>query len=341
MTNQKVFDTIYWGEAFMNIEDGLYLFPEGEKFSVYGLYLRRVIELGTASAGELLIDFLDYDFSTIFSAIRHAESLGGNEIFNAIENLDDNVVTLFIKIMTNHEWARAYDLSPESWQDEYSMSVMRILNSIISMHQNVWELADYYCERYGSAEERFDFIHALREPFTSMTVEEIISARKPGRDFFEAPSENDYSFPYTRAYRFTDVEDYAQFIFLNTMRYNSNFSKCNYCYRFFIPKTKKLTRFCDRVNLETGQTCKETAPTVYRNDGINSNKILKQYDLAVRRNYMRMCRGEDRLPSESAGKDLLPEEYFEWRDRAIKAMRLWKDKKISEGELLEIVKELD
>lgn len=179
----------------MNIEDGLYLFPEGEKFSVYGLYLRRVIELGTASAGELLIDFLDYDFSTIFSAIRHAESIGGNEIFNAIENLEDNVITVFIKIMTNREWTIAYDMSPECWQDEYSISVARILNSFISIHQNVWELADYYCERLGSAEERFDFIHALNEPFTSMTVEEIISARKPGKEFSMCQMKTITAFP--------------------------------------------------------------------------------------------------------------------------------------------------
>lgn len=325
----------------MHLKDGLYLFPEGEKFSVYGLYLCRVIELGTASAGELLIDFLDYDFSKMFSSIRHAEPLGGNEIFNAIEEFDDNAVTIFIKIMANREWARAYDLSPESWQDEYSISVVRILNSVISVHQNVWELADYYCERYGSAEERFDFIHALNEPFTSMTVEEIISARKPGKDFFRLQSENDYCFPYTRAYRFTEVEDYAQFIFLNMMRYNSNFSKCNYCYSFFIPKTKKLTRFCDRMSSETGKTCKEIAPIVYRNDDISSNKILKQYDLAARRNYMRMCRGEERMFGESADKDLAPEEYFEWRDRALYAMRLWKSKKLSDEEFLKVVKALD
>lgn len=325
----------------MHFNDGLYLFPEGEKFSVYWLYLRRVIELGTASPGELLIDFLDYDFSTIFSSIKHAEPLGGNEIFNAIENLNDNAVTVFVKIMTNREWTRAYDLSPESWQDEYSLSVSHILNAVISMHQNLWELADCYCERLGSAEERFDFIHALNESFTSMTVEEIISARKPGKDFFGVPNENDYCFPYTKVYRFTDIENYSQFIFLNMMRYNSNFSKCNYCYRFFIPKTKKLTRFCDRVSPETGKTCKETAPTVYRNDDINSNKILKQYDLAVRRNYMRMCRGEERMFGESADKDIDAQTYFDWRDRVVKTMQLWKSKKISDEEFLKAVKELD
>lgn len=155
------------------------------------------------------------------------------------------------------------------------------------------------------------------------------------------PSENDYCFPYTHAYRFTELSNYAQFLFLNMMQNNSNFCKCNYCYNFFIPKTKKLTRFCDRIDPESGKTCKEIAPTVYRNEDISSNKILKQYDLAARRNYMRMCRGEERAVDRSADRDLEPAVYFEWRDRAVKAMRLWKSKKLSDEEFLKVVRELD
>ncbi len=53
-----------------------------------------------------MIDLIDCDFSTIFSSIRYTEPLGGNEIFDLIENLDDNAVTVFIKMMINREWAR-------------------------------------------------------------------------------------------------------------------------------------------------------------------------------------------------------------------------------------------
>lgn len=168
---------------------------------------------------------------------------------------------------------KAYDNSPENWGEEYKTSAAKTINSIMSTQQNIWGLADYYCERFGSAEDRFDLFHALSEPFTSMTVEEIISASKPGKDFFGIPSENDYCFPYTRAYRFTDMENYAQFDFLNMLQYNYNFCKCNYCYRFFIPKTKKLTRFCDRIDPKSGKPCKEIAPIVYRNDDIRSKKF--------------------------------------------------------------------
>lgn len=80
---------------------------------------------------------------------------------------------------------------------------------------------------------------------------------------------------------------------------------------------------------------------MYRNDDISSNKILKQYDLASRRNYMRMSRAEERLSGESTDRDLEPEVYFDWRDRVIKAMRLWKSKKLSDEEFLRVVGELD
>lgn len=43
----------------MNLKNGLYLFPEGENFSVYGVFMLGLIEMGKASAGELLIEFLD------------------------------------------------------------------------------------------------------------------------------------------------------------------------------------------------------------------------------------------------------------------------------------------
>ncbi len=134
----------------MDIKDGIYLFSNGEKFSVYGLYLNRVIELGTSSAEELLIEFLDFDFAKISDIIKSAKEFDGNRIFNEIEALDNDPITVLIKILTNRKWIKAFELSPEGWQDEYSGSVGEILNYIISMHQKIWELADIYCESAGA-----------------------------------------------------------------------------------------------------------------------------------------------------------------------------------------------
>lgn len=95
------------------------------------------------------------------------------------------------------------------------------------------------------------------------------------------------------------------------------------------------------MNSESGKTCKEIAPSVFRNDDIESNAIMKEYDRALNRNYKRMCRAEGRLSKSSGGKDIDPQTYFDWRDRVLKAMRLWKNKQISDEKFLKAVKELD
>lgn len=326
----------------MILKDGLYLFLDEKGFAQYGYSQFTAREMGSASSGCLLIDFLDFNWSKITSMIKRIESLSGSDISKALSELgDDNAILFLIRLMTGNDWVEAYIRSAEDCDAKYKSLVLNTLNSVVSTYERTWELADYYGIRYGSTEERFDYFHAISEPYTTMAVEEIISARKPGRDFFANPSENDYCFPYTRAYRFTDIHNYVQFLFLNMMQNDSNFCKCNYCYKFFIPKTKKPTRFCDRINPESGKTCKEIAPSVYRNDDIGSNKILKEYDLALRRNYKRMSRAEERLPGTSSDKDLDPQMYFDWHDRALKAMKLWKSKKLSDAEFLDVVKELD
>lgn len=95
------------------------------------------------------------------------------------------------------------------------------------------------------------------------------------------------------------------------------------------------------MNPESGKTCKEIAPSVFRNNNIESSALMKEYDRALCRNYKRMCRGEERLSEGGGSKDIDPQTYFDWRDRVLKAMRLWREKQIFDEEFLKIVGELD
>lgn len=95
------------------------------------------------------------------------------------------------------------------------------------------------------------------------------------------------------------------------------------------------------MNPESGKTCKEIAPSTYRIEDIGLNKILKEFDLSLRRNYKRMSLSEERLSERSGGKDIDPHAYFNWRVCVLKAMRLWRQKQISDEEFLNIVNELD
>lgn len=326
----------------LDLKYGLYLFPNGENFIQCGYYQGVVMEFGSSNYGNQLINFFDIDVNKIIRLSKNIEQMSGDDVTEAISDLENNNPALFlVKLMANDDWMRAYDCLSEHSDNEYKNMVSRTLKSVVSTYNEFWTLADYYCTHNGSAKEKFDFIHAIEQSITDMTVEEIISARKSGKDFFLRPYENDYSFPYTHSYRFTDLKNYIQFIFLNMIQFNSTFSKCNYCYNFFIPKTKKPTRFCDRIDPASGKTCKEIAPYVFRNHDLGSTKIMQEYNRALQRNYKRMCRAEERLSNRQCEKDIEPQVYGEWRDRVLDSMRLWKSKKISDEEFLIVVRELD
>ena len=275
--------------------------------------------------------------------------MSADDVTKAISNLVNNdPALLLVELMANNDGMKAYSsLSKYSYDEykicdnEYKNMVLNTLKSVVSTYKEFWTLADYYCTCNRTAKEKFYLIHAMEQSVTDMTVEEFISARKPGKDFFLRPNENDYSFPYTHAYQFSDLKNYIQFVFLNMIQYNSTFSKCNYCYKFFIPKTKKPTRFCDRIDPTSGKTCKEIAPSVFRNQDLGSTKIMQEYNRALQRNYKRMCRAEERLSDKQSEKDIKPQVYVKWRDKVLESMRLWKSKKISDETFLMVVQELD
>ena len=333
---------IFWEVVILDLKYGLYLFPNGEKFIQCGYFQSVITEFGSTNYGDQLVDFFDIDINKIIRLSKNIEQMSGDDVTKAISDLVNNNPALFlVELMANDDWMRAYDCLSEHSDDEYKSMVLLTLESVVSTYNEFWILADYYCTHSGTAKEKFDLIHAVEQSFTDVRVEEIISARKSGREFFLRPNENDYSFPYTHAYRFSDLKNYIQLIFLNMIQYNSTFSKCNYCYNFFIPKTKKLTRFCDRIDPASGKTCKEIAPSVFRNHDLGSTKIMQEYNRALQRNYKRMCRAAERLSDKQSEKDIEPQVYGEWRDKVLDAMQLWKGKKISDEEFLRVVRELD
>lgn len=64
------------------------------------------------SAGEPLIEFLDFDFSKLFSLVKNIDSYSGEEIYSAVNELGKSTATPFlIKNMTDRDWANAYDNS--------------------------------------------------------------------------------------------------------------------------------------------------------------------------------------------------------------------------------------
>ena len=110
-------------------------------------------------------------------------------------------------------------------------------------------------------------------------------------------------------------------------------ARCDYCWGWFVPKTKKVTRYCDRVT--DGFPCKQRGSRFKRN-------LIEEQDGALRvcnqlrdRMYARLLRWQDAAPSER--DNLIPmdyDQYTTWSENARLARMEYLDGKLTAEEFL-------
>lgn len=324
----------------VRLKDGLYLFPNGKNFSQFIFYDEQVIEISNASYGELLIGFFDADLSKLLNMEKQIKK-DNSAVLKLVNSLDsENYVYLFLKMLTD-EVILLMTKRNIPFDKQYKMlclTVTKYIEQIKNVHKTYWQYCDLYSIAPVPQKEKFNYLLNIDRTVGDLYVEKIISARRSGLDFF---NNEKISEEYTTAYRFLSIENYIHFIFLKTLQYEKNFSKCEYCWRFFIPKTKKSTRFCNRVDLESGKTCKQIAPTKYRDEDIKNIPLFGEYDKAVQRNFKRMSRGENSNDNYSSRRNIDYLTYLEWHDKAQEALKLWREKGISDEEFKRIIHWLD
>lgn len=96
---------------------------------------------------------------------------------------------------------------------------------------------------------------------------------------------------------------------------NQWIARCDYCWGWFIPKTKKVTRYCDRVT--DGYPCKQRGARFKRNLVEEQDGALKICNQLRDRMYARLLRWQDAAPSERDG--LIPmdyDQYDAWSENA-------------------------
>ena len=97
-------------------------------------------------------------------------------------------------------------------------------------------------------------------------------------------------------------------------------ARCQYCWEYFIPKTKKETLYCDR--LSDGKSCKQRGPNLMRKVGPEADEALRKYNTLRNRMMARLTRYEDAAPWER--ERLIHMDYSEyeaWLQRANAARR--------------------
>ena len=92
-------------------------------------------------------------------------------------------------------------------------------------------------------------------------------------------------------------------------------ARCDYCWGWFIPKTKKVTRYCDRVM--DGFPCKQRGSRFKRNLVEEQDGALRTCNQLRDRMYARLLRWQDAVPTER--DNLIPmdyDQYTEWSENA-------------------------
>ena len=138
--------------------------------------------------------------------------------------------------------------------------------------------------------------------------------------------------PLTAEYQFRSEDQQFIFLLQHFILSKPNVAVCQFCGRYFIPKTRKKTLYCDRV-VRNGRSCKRVAPHLKRKEKIAASRVLtlfKRVKEMMEKRYDRT--GDDKAPSII---DITYEQYFEWlllatdaRDRYL-AGELTEDKAIS------------
>lgn len=127
---------------------------------------------------------------------------------------------------------------------------------------------------------------------------------------------------------------YYLFLLTHFVKNKPNLQICKCCDRFFVPKTKRKTFYCDRI-LENGKTCKQWGPILKRKLKAENDNVLKAFITNQNKMYKRFERARDSLlPTE---KNIYFDEYYTWRDKATGARDKYVAKEISAEEALKII----
>lgn len=144
-----------------------------------------------------------------------------------------------------------------------------------------------------------------------------------------------------KMYFFQSYAAYYSFMLINFAQMKKKVRICQCCGKFFIPKTKRITLYCDRVITLNGRTCKQAAPKLMQKFLKSKDSVLDDYERAKNRNYKRVERFENKLSSKPAGRDLTFSQYNSWMHKMSSAKTMYLQGKLDEEEFLLLIHELD
>lgn len=135
-------------------------------------------------------------------------------------------------------------------------------------------------------------------------------------------------------YLFRSEDTYYYFLLQHFIASNPNVARCEFCGRVFIPKTRKKTKYCDRI-VRNGKTCKLVASQLSHRERAAAVRVIAEYNRIKDMLLHRLDRITlDKKPSPI---DLTRKEFYQWLDTATDARDRYLAGELSEEEALQII----
>lgn len=138
----------------------------------------------------------------------------------------------------------------------------------------------------------------------------------------------------TVQYRFRSPIDYYIFLMMRFIENHPSVTLCQCCGKYFIPKTKRTTLYCDRI-IRNNKTCKQIAPALKHKRDAARDSVIQTFDRTKRKMYKRFERAV--YSSHLLAHGLTPTQYYDWLGKAEQARDEYLTGKISAEEALEII----
>ena len=136
-------------------------------------------------------------------------------------------------------------------------------------------------------------------------------------------------------YVFRSLSQYYIFIVQQFIAAGYHVQRCNCCGRYFVPKTKRKTLYCDRV-IRDGRTCKDIGPSNKRRQDENDDEVIKAY----RQNERKLQRRAERArnPIQETKEELAAMKVLNnWRKKAQPALEKYQLGETSKEEALSLI----
>ena len=135
-------------------------------------------------------------------------------------------------------------------------------------------------------------------------------------------------------YQFRNEEQYYIFLLQQYILTTPNLITCQFCGRYFIPKTRKLTKYCDPIT-RNSKTCKRIAPGLKKRERDAAHKVTSEFMRIKDMLFHRKDRaGEDK---KSSVIDLTDGEYVQWLATATEARDRYLAGELTEEEAMAII----